>query len=120
MTPEEAVRVLRRLSDGIVERTPEAREALSTIEATLKRLADERDGWRDGGFAAIRRGDELEATLARYREALSNLLNKLDELEPAINAVFVMAHVHGSSYEGGTWLPEYTAARAALDLKDPA
>jgi DNA-directed RNA polymerase specialized sigma24 family protein len=45
------------------------------------------------------------------RNAARGLLDRIDELTPAMNSAFTMAYLHGQSYDGPTWVKELEALR---------
>jgi hypothetical protein len=52
------------------------------------------------------------------REALAALCDKLDVVGEACSGIFVLAKIHGSEYDGPTWLEEINRARAILGGTD--
>lgn len=104
-----------RAEATLAERTKERDEAIreaaiAGIDAgSWRRCADQRESERL----------EAEAALARVREALRNLVAKLDAIEPHVSNVCAIAQVHGVPYTGPNWADEIAAARAALTPAAP-
>jgi len=71
-----------------------------------------------GALVALYEADNaaLLAQLATAKEALSGLVNRLDEVnrDPGFKAVWTSYQAHGASYTGPTWVEALNKARAAL------
>jgi len=50
------------------------------------------------------------------REALQNLVTKLDAMEKPLNGACVIASIHGMPYIGPTWSDELSVAKALIAL----
>lgn len=70
----------------------------------------------DQSGVEIHRERDLQATALELRNALEQLLAKLDAIEahPEFKSVFTLHMIHGGRYAGPNWKDEYEAARAAL------
>lgn len=49
------------------------------------------------------------------REALENLVNKLDAMAPRLDSALIIQAIHGMEYDGPNWCEEMKDARAALE-----
>jgi chromosome segregation ATPase len=102
---------------------PEDAPTLRTENEKLKQEREELDTaltvcQEDDLFHAHRHNRELVASNTRYREALKNLVVKLDECKPHINSAFLVQAMHGMEYKGPDCASELAAAKNALASED--
>lgn len=87
-------------------------------EAEIAALKDEIASVREAYMSIERRllvqASELRAERDKLREALTTLLNKLDEVDKDSRGVFQIAAIHGMPYQGANYSKEYAATRALL------
>lgn len=103
------------------------RSQLTTAEQTIAELTKERDTAENQCADAEREANRLgialdagEQTIARLREALTDLIANVDTVceSSAFKSVFTVAAIHGLNYNGPQF--ELTKARAALSPEEPS
>jgi len=118
------VDTLRLAADSLASVTAERDEA--------RRERDQANEWAGSMVGAIdepkalrQTTDEMEkralvaeAELTRLREALSALVDKLDECKPYVDGAFTFQQLHGGRYTGPNYGDELLAARAAIRSRD--
>ena len=92
-------------------------ERASKLERALEGLAEgDCEYWSDPAQMYRDKFVAAEQRIATLEAVLRELVHKLEMVEEShwFRNMFVVAAVHGARYEGPTWAPELTAAKAAL------
>lgn len=82
----------------------------SEIERLLENIEDANEA-----YVELR---DVKKERDALRDKLRDLVDKLDEVEPAITNAFLLEHIHGRPYNGPTYAAELKAARTLLEDSD--